>query len=57
MALKTEDRQKGGRSQTPKERTFYRNRELAREAGKKGGIKAQEIRRQKREAENDANGK
>lgn len=40
---------KGGKSQPPEQRTFSRNKQLAIEAGRMGGKKAQANRRRKRE--------
>lgn len=44
---------KGGKSQTPEQRTFSRNKAKASEAGRKGGQQSQANRRKKREDENE----
>lgn len=52
-AISKAGRIKGGKSQTPDQRTFSRNRTIASEAGRKGGQKAQENRRRKREEQDE----
>lgn len=42
MALTKDDASKGGKNQPHDKKSFSRNRELAREAGRKGGLNTQQ---------------
>lgn len=42
MALTKDDASKGGKNQPPEKKSFSRNRELARAAGRKGGLNTQQ---------------
>lgn len=42
MALTKDDSSRGGKNQPPEKKSFSRNRELARAAGRKGGLHTQQ---------------
>lgn len=42
MALTKEDSSRGGKNTPPEKKSFSRNRELARAAGRKGGLSTQQ---------------